>query len=326
MKTVDPTVRRWARILASLAISGVACWLAFRAIDPAELVAMLRSTVPGWLLTALLLYWIELGVRVQRWLVILRPVKQLRLGQVADALLVGYAANNAIPARLGELVRADYIGRRFGFPRFSAISTIVIERAFDLAAVTLCAAAGAVALLQSRSSLLWPLVTGVGIVTVAIVVVFLAMYAMHAGTSAALSRRFPRFAPRLSALSAGLESLRQPGVVWSLVGLSAAAWVWNGLAMAAVLRAVGVVPNATVMLLVLGVSGIAAALPSAPAGIGTLQFAFVTVLAATGHSPTAGFAAALLVQIFLLGSVTLVGVILFALWGLRSASARDGGR
>jgi uncharacterized membrane protein YbhN (UPF0104 family) len=96
--------------------------------------------------------------------------------------------------------------------------------------------------------------------------------------------------------------------------------------MAAVLRAVGVVPNATVMLLVLGVSGIAAALPSSPAGIGTLQFAFVTVLAATGHSPTAGFAAALLVQIFLLGSVTLVGVILFALWGLRSASARDGGR
>jgi uncharacterized membrane protein YbhN (UPF0104 family) len=66
MKTADPIVRRWARILASLAISGVACWLAFRAIDPAELVAMLRSTVPGWLLTALLLYWIELGVRVQR--------------------------------------------------------------------------------------------------------------------------------------------------------------------------------------------------------------------------------------------------------------------
>ncbi|MBV9890305.1 MAG: flippase-like domain-containing protein, partial [Rhizobacter sp.] len=233
------------------------------------------------------------------------------------------AANNAMPARLGELVRADYVGRRFGVPRFAVASTIVVERAFDLAAVALCAAIGAIALLRSRSSLFWPLVTGVAIVMTVVVLVFAAMYAMRLGANGGLATRFPRFALRLEAFSAGLRSLREPRVLWSLVALSAVAWAWNALAMAAVLKSVGVMPDATVLLLVLGVSGVAAALPSAPAGIGTLQFAFVTVLEATGRSPTAGFAAALFVQIFLLGSVTLVGVILFALWNLRSSSDGD---
>ncbi|MBV9890768.1 MAG: hypothetical protein JO090_07775, partial [Rhizobacter sp.] len=62
--TFGPNARRVARIAASLAVSAVACWVAFRAIDPEQLVANLRSAQLGWLLVGLLLYWCELAVRV----------------------------------------------------------------------------------------------------------------------------------------------------------------------------------------------------------------------------------------------------------------------
>ena len=44
----------------------------------------------------------------------------------------GYAANYVLPARLGELVRADFLGRRYGVSRLSVVGTIVVERVFDL--------------------------------------------------------------------------------------------------------------------------------------------------------------------------------------------------
>ena len=50
-------------------------------------------------------------------------------------LLVGYLANNILPARLGELVRSHYLGDREGISRASALGTVVVERVVDTAVV-----------------------------------------------------------------------------------------------------------------------------------------------------------------------------------------------
>jgi len=315
--------RRWLRVAASVAISGVMLWLAFRTVDPDQLLRLLESASGGWIATAMLLYWFELVVRVQRWRVILGPVKSLSFAAVANALIVGYAANNIIPARLGELVRADYIGRRYGLSRFSAASTIVIERVFDLAAVTVCAALGAALLLRSRASLPLPLLSGIVAVTTVVGLAFLVMYAANPGAVATLARRFPRLATPLRSTAEGLKCLRTPRLLASVVLLSLLAWFFNGAAMAAVLQAVGVEPDLTLLLLVIGASGVAVAVPSAPAGLGTLQFAFVSVVGGVAHNSNAGFLAALFVQFFLLGSVTLTGALVFASSGFRLTNRSD---
>jgi hypothetical protein len=46
-------------------------------------------------------------------------------------------ANNVLPMRLGELVRAYSVGRAAGISKSSAFATIVMERAFDLLAILL---------------------------------------------------------------------------------------------------------------------------------------------------------------------------------------------
>jgi uncharacterized protein (TIRG00374 family) len=228
-------------------------------------------------------YWVELGVRMQRWRLLVRPVKPLGLGQISSAFLIGYAANNVMPARLGELVRADHLGRRHGLSRLAAASTIVVERAFDLAAVTTCAAVGGWLLLRRPSSSLPPsILVAVAVAAVVLAAVFALMSALNAPRAAAVARRFERLRRPLARFADGFEALRRPALLALVIGLSVLAWIGNLLATACLLRAVGLSPDATLLLLVIGVSGFAVALPSAPAGVGTLQFAFVAALTAVG--------------------------------------------
>jgi Predicted integral membrane protein len=110
---------RLFQVLVSLAVGAALLWLAIARIDLAGLGAELAQVRPGWLVAAVALYWIALMLRSWRWRILLAPVRHLSFGQVFHGLLVGYAANYLLPARLGELVRADFLGRRYasrGFP------------------------------------------------------------------------------------------------------------------------------------------------------------------------------------------------------------------
>ena len=63
--------------------------------------------------------------------------------------------------------------------------------------------------------------------------------------------------------------------------------------------------NQTILLI--GITGIAAAIPAAPAGIGTLQYAFHIAAVMFEFPLSAALVASAIVQIVLLGSATLVG-------------------
>ena len=117
---------------ASLLIGAIFLWLAIARIDMAQLRTKLTQVDIGWLLLAMASYWIALTLRAWRWRIILAPVRRMKFSQVFCGLLVGYAANYLLPARLGELVRADFLGRRYGVSRMSVIGTIVVERLFDV--------------------------------------------------------------------------------------------------------------------------------------------------------------------------------------------------
>ena len=309
---------RWVRTAAAFAISGVLLWFAMRALDTHELVRVLRSASLSWIGVSLAFYWLEVGVRAVRWRMLLRPLALLAPGQVLLAIIVGYAANNALPARLGELFRADFIGKRHGLSRFAAMATIMIERLLDVLAVVGCAAAGVMALAAgrgetgfaaSRSSIIEGLA-----IAVLIALVFLGvLYGLLVYGRSAAKLRSAQLRWAVSALAEGLRPIGKPGQLVPLIGPSTLVWVLNGLSMTAMLMAVGIFPSAAAVVLLIGVAGFAAALPAAPGNIGTLQFAFVVALGASGYPDAQSFAAATLVQVFLLGSVTLAGAVLYSL-------------
>jgi uncharacterized protein (TIRG00374 family) len=49
-----------------------------------------------------------------------------------SSILIGFAANCILPARLGEFIRANYLGYTEKISRISTFGTIVVERIFDV--------------------------------------------------------------------------------------------------------------------------------------------------------------------------------------------------
>jgi uncharacterized protein (TIRG00374 family) len=74
-------------------------------------------------------------VRTLRWQRLLAPIAHVPYHHTLGYLLVGYLANNVLPARIGELVRSHYAGDREGISRSTTLGTIVVERVVDLVTV-----------------------------------------------------------------------------------------------------------------------------------------------------------------------------------------------
>ncbi len=104
-------------------------------IDLAELGAVLKEAHYGYLLIGIALLLLSLFPRAQRWRILLRPVQSdIRFWPVYAAMNIGYMINNILPLRMGELLRAYFLGKSEKISKSSALATIVVERVVDVLA------------------------------------------------------------------------------------------------------------------------------------------------------------------------------------------------
>ncbi len=127
-------------------------------------------------------------------------------------LLVGYLANNVLPARLGELVRSHYLGDREGISRASTLGTVVVERVVDTAVVV---AIGAVAILvlQVRGVVASAVLVGLaitGLLVLALAAGIVAHRLPGADRVLAFAERRPRVVELARRLHDGLAVARRP--------------------------------------------------------------------------------------------------------------------
>jgi uncharacterized protein (TIRG00374 family) len=300
------------KALIGFAIGGAFLYLATRHTSIADVLTVIRSANAGWLAVAVLLYWLELGARVIRWhALLLHTERPVELSDATSVFLIGYAANNVLPAKLGELVRIDLISRLSEVPRTSSLGTVVIERVFDMLLILLMGGLSIGLLVLPESFDLGRLRDGMIILeTLTALLMVAGAYLCWGGIS---SRQIltPRIRARFDELSRAIRLLMRPKKFGRILALSLLIWGLNGMAMWLIVFALGVNLLPLQTLLLIGVVGISAALPAPPAGLGVLQYAFALVFELLGKSSTIGLAASATVQLVLLGSVTLVGTFLF---------------
>jgi uncharacterized protein (TIRG00374 family) len=87
----------------------------------------------AWVLLILLaVYIVGMGLRTSRWQLLIGQHVHLSLLLVFKAMAIGYMINNLLPAKIGELVRMEYIKRKKGIGRGFLLGTIFIERLIDI--------------------------------------------------------------------------------------------------------------------------------------------------------------------------------------------------
>ena len=124
----------YIRAVAGLAIGAVLLWLSLRNIDLDQTRSALAKARITPLALSLGACWFALAIRVVRWRLLLMGIRLFSFGQVGRALLVGYAANNILPARIGELYRVDFVRRQYGAARSAVLGTVIVERLEDAVA------------------------------------------------------------------------------------------------------------------------------------------------------------------------------------------------
>ena len=122
---------KYWRTALGLVISAGFILFALRGQDFGRIREALGAVNYWYILPGLGLYFLGVWMRSYRWSVLLRPLLKVSTADVAPITVVGFMANNVLPLRTGEIVRAYALSKRFGVRKTSALATIAVERLFD---------------------------------------------------------------------------------------------------------------------------------------------------------------------------------------------------
>jgi len=122
---------------AGLLISSLFLYFAFHNIDLTLFYNSIKSTKMYLAIPVALLTIILYLIRALRWFHLLEPIKKIGLSSLFSSTVIGFAANCVLPARLGEFIRANHLGRMENISKSSSFATIVTERLFDIFAILL---------------------------------------------------------------------------------------------------------------------------------------------------------------------------------------------
>lgn len=220
----------------------------------------------------------QFPIRAYRWKFLLMPRKRIRFMSLLSATMIGFMANNILPARLGEFVRAYMISRKEKISGSSAMATIVVERLFDgMALLTVLLVVFRTSEFPGWVHFVGWLATGVFFVLLVFLVSMMLWPGRFARGIAGLTRLFSRkLRSKTEALIlrfiSGLEMLRDRRLIIIVISLSMVHWLILGWGIALGLAAFGItdIPR-TGPYFVLSIVSLGVALPSAPGFIGTFQ-------------------------------------------------------
>ena len=302
-----------------IAISVLSLYLVLRQVDLAAVGRVLGSAAPGWVAGVTACIAIDVLCRTVRWQGLLAPIQRVRFVPVLGYLLVGYLANNVLPARLGELVRSHYLGDRENMSRATTLGTIVVERVVDTA-VLVAIASAAILLLHVRGVVASAVLVGLGITGLLIVGLAAALVAHrlpYADRAVAAVERWPSVISLAGRLRGGLAVAGRPRTVAVAVGWSVVAWSATVVGFAAAGHAVGVeLTWGQAALLAAGVS-LATAIPAGPGYLGTFELAAVQIAAVFGVGADPAVALAVLVHAVILVLTSAGGAVALLLLGWR---------
>jgi uncharacterized protein (TIRG00374 family) len=326
---------KWVHLALGLAVSAACLWWAasdlvknpedrqqvqdaFTAADYRSLPLIFLALTAFYLLKA----W--------RWRLLLRPVGDFHTTrELLPPTMIGFAFNNLLPAHLGDFVRVYLFARQVRAKNTAVLSTVVLERVFDIVAILMLLGGGLVfvpglAPSVRQTALAFAAVAGT---IVAVALVYVLWTGPFVRLVEAVLARVPlvpaglraKFTGILEAGAEGLASLKHPRLLLGIFAASLAQWVINGVMVYLALWSFGIHVSPLVSCIVLGVVALGVAVPSSPGYFGVIQLCFMSVLKLFDADEKAVFAASVYYHLAQYIPVTLIGLYYFNATGLKFA-------
>lgn len=292
----------WKHNLPGLVVSAICLAVILAFVDFQKLGQALKLADYRIIAVSASLTLIWLLVRAALWKTLLK--NHATFSQAFLTINEGYLINNIFPLRLGEVARSYLLGRKANLPFWQVFSTILIERALDIALAVglLLISLPFVIADREHSSADWAgqaaLVSG-SVVLAGLICLYL--MALHQKTTMdwflTITHRWPRLSQvggkALSTFLSGLSILNSGSLF-----LQSLAWILLNWAIAVfqyflLMRAFLPDPQPAWAGFTLALAALGMAAPSSPGGVGVYEAAVVGALSLFGVDPSISVAFAI---------------------------------
>lgn len=294
------TLGRALSLALGIGVAAVFVWLIASEVDGAALASAFAAAEPAWIALGVAAFIAGYSARIARWRAMLALENQaLGWADCAGPFMISMAANNILPFRAGDALRAFAFTRRLGVGAGPVLATLLVERLLDL--LTILAILGlalwftgvaAGGLLGMGAAALIAAAAGVAAVLL-VPGVFeplpRALCALLTRIAPALGARARRECDRIFAI---LRRLAGRATMPRLILWSALAWSLEGCVFLCAAMALPAMTAPEAAWLALPVATLATLLPSTPGYIGTFDYfaAEAVQLFGVAAAPAAAFA------------------------------------
>lgn len=292
-----------------IAVSTFFMVLLFRKIDFGQLGMALRSVDYRYIVLSVVFTFFSYFLRAVRWRYLLISVKKIPLLSLYPATIIGYMANNLLPARLGEFVRAHILARREQLETPTVFASLVIDRLFDgfTVLVMLLITLFTVRLPLGMEDAAIALKKGGVAMFLLYCVVLVFLYLLKQQTMRTLSfvrlllKPFPqRFSekmiPMLGSFIGGIRLSSRIGHIAAIILSSILIWTFAVLPVDMTLRSFGINLPITASMFIMVLLVFAVMVPASPGFIGTYHYACYKGLSAFGIPEATSLSIALIIH------------------------------
>lgn len=330
--------RKQLLIIGGGIVSLVFLYFSLQGQDWGKIASAFAAADYRWLIPAGILILADYAFRAWRWGIILKPAAGQRIGLrvLFPVLLLGFAANNILPARAGEVWRMWGLAQRTTVRKTVALSTLVVERVFDgFTLVFLLGLAGSIHRLTDQAQ--W--IETVALFLFGMVFFGLLMFLFFEDFTLRLAARLmwpvqeglrERLLEVMGRFAKGLHALRQPRALLGIISTSLLAWGSQMLSFGMILLAFNATTNPaeliSVSILMLALINLLIMIPAGPGNVGTFEGAGVLALSISGMMLADGAALAIVIVVHMLQwfLVTGLGVAIAAREGITLAGLNAG--
>ncbi len=326
-------MNRWLRLALQTAVGVVLLWLWLRTVSLTDVISHARVHSWGAVVLMIILALVTTLIRARRWLLLLRPLAPVGMVRAFAMNTAGGLLNYVLPIRSGDAARAWWLWRRHRVPAGSALATIVIDKACDLAAVAVVLAILEVVALTGAIATPRGLL-GAAALAIALLAAVLgtALLGPRLARSWVARRLLPaRFASGIAgqafAFRAGARGLWTPALASRLAFLTVLALAIDAFNFTLLFTAVGISVPALKAMAAYPALLLSFAIPAGPGYLGNLEVAGSLVLhGGLGLSAPVAAGAIVLYHAITAGNALALGLVGFFLVGGRRRAKAGGPR
>lgn len=305
------------RAIIGVAIAAMFLALLLRHISWANIQTSFSQANPVWIAWAVAAFLIDFSARIARWCLMLRQANpSLRWRHCAGPLMAGVAANNVLPLRAGDVLRAFGFNKQLGVAAATSLSTLLVERLLDLLMVIAWLGL-ALAYFGLEATRFMRLGGGTLLVLAAVVVFLLLRPGTFKAPALGLTRWLAGRVPKIGAAAehqvrgifVALEQTAKAHIMLRLMGWSALVWVAEGMVFWFTALALPPIDVPLAAWLAMPVGTLSTIFPSTPGFIGTFDYFTAQAMATPGNTLVGATAFALLVHALLWLCSSIVGGI-----------------